>query len=180
MKTCTTCKETKELSKFARRTDTGGYRAQCRECRKKIVAEYKQNNKEKIKEQAREYYKNNKEAILNYSKEHYRKNTERYKNYRKIHYKNNKEMYLAKDAKRRAAKLQAASYMKELDKFAIEEAYALAQQRTEETGIPWDVDHIVPLQHPEACGLHVAANIQVVPASWNRAKNNRNMDIYIG
>lgn len=39
-------------------------------------------------------------------------------------------------------------------------------------GIPCEVDHIVPLQHPMVCGLHVAANLNLVPPSTNRRKSN--------
>jgi hypothetical protein len=32
---------------------------------------------------------------------------------------------------------------------------------------------MIPLRAREACGLHVAANLQVIPASINQAKRNR-------
>lgn len=69
-------------------------------------------------------------------------------------------------------------FCEEFDKFAFEEALLLCALRKEATGVKWNVDHIVPLNHKIACGLHVAANFQVVPASWNFRKGNRNMDIY--
>lgn len=54
----------------------------------------------------------------------------------------------------------------------IAEAYALARLRTEMTGIPWQVDHIVPLNSDLVCGLHWEGNLQVIPAVANNAKNN--------
>ena len=66
----------------------------------------------------------------------------------------------------------------ELDVFVIEEALALSKLREHTTGIKWHLDHIVPLFHKDACGLHVAVNIQVVPAKWNFSKNNKSMDMY--
>lgn len=57
--------------------------------------------------------------------------------------------------------------------FVLKEAYRLAKLRTTMTGIPWEVDHIIPLNHPRVCGLHVEANIRVVPRTVNRAKGNR-------
>jgi len=61
----------------------------------------------------------------------------------------------------------------EFDRFVIEEAHAAARRRTAANGFEWEVDHMVPLKCPTACGLHVAANIQVIPKAANRAKANR-------
>lgn len=41
------------------------------------------------------------------------------------------------------------------------------------TGIPHQVDHIVPLQGVEVSGLHVPWNLSVIPAVDNRRKGNR-------
>ena len=69
--------------------------------------------------------------------------------------------------------------MTELDELVLEEAFILAAQREESTGIKWSVDHIVPLNHKHASGLHNAWNVQVVPALWNSIKRNTNMTQYI-
>ena len=76
-------------------------------------------------------------------------------------------------------RLQTEFYFcKEYDTFVFEEALKLCQLREIATGFKWNVDHIVPLNHKIACGLHVADNFQVVPARWNFQKMNKNMSAY--
>ena len=74
-------------------------------------------------------------------------------------------------ARHRAAKLLATTMW--ANSFLIEEAYALAQLRTQTTGFKWHVDHVVPLQSPLVCGLHVESNLQVIPSFKNQSKGNR-------
>jgi hypothetical protein len=77
-------------------------------------------------------------------------------------------------ARRRSAKRQAtpAWANDELEQLFIKEAYHLATLRTKLTGIEWHVDHVVPLKSERVCGLHCMANLEVIPASVNHAKNN--------
>lgn len=88
----------------------------------------------------------------------------------------NKGKYRERRQRRRAAELNSIpSWFGELDDFVITEASALAEQRKAETGINWHVDHMIPLQAKNACGLHCAENIQVIPEVINLHKLNRLM-----
>ena len=64
----------------------------------------------------------------------------------------------------------------ELDELVFLEAMAVREARKALTGQYWHIDHIVPINHKSACGLHNAFNLQVVPASWNVKKKHTNME----
>lgn len=76
--------------------------------------------------------------------------------------------------RRNAKKVNATPFW--ANKFFIKEIYHLAYLRTKMTGIKWEVDHIVPLNSPVVCGLHVEHNLRVIPAVINNAKNNKLME----
>lgn len=82
--------------------------------------------------------------------------------------------------KRAAQKRGMPVWNAELDELAIEEAKRLADKRTALTGVEWSVDHIVPINHRQATGLHNAFNLNVAPAVWNSSKANRHMRRYFG
>lgn len=78
--------------------------------------------------------------------------------------------------KRSASKVEPS----ELDRFVFGEAVALREMRAAVTGVRWHVDHVVPIGHKDACGLHNAFNLQVIPASINQSKSNRSMAHWMG
>lgn len=90
------------------------------------------------------------------------------------YYAGNTAAYRVRDQKRRAIKRKAVpSWFGELDELVMIEAADLCAKREAATGFSWHIDHAIPLQAEFACGLHVAQNIQVIPAQMNYAKNNR-------
>lgn len=72
-------------------------------------------------------------------------------------------------ARRAALRLRLPKWA---DRDAIKAFYEEAARLTAETGIPHEVDHIVPLQGETVSGLHVPINLRVIPRSLNRSKRN--------
>lgn len=85
--------------------------------------------------------------------------------------KRNQHKRTAIEAQRRAQKRKAVPAWADLD--AIRAIYEEARLKTEQTGIPHHVDHLVPLKSKLVCGFHVEHNLRVVPASENVVKGNR-------
>jgi len=141
---------------------------------KRLRKEWYERNKELTKERARQW------ALANPEKRHaiHRKNRDKdLKNHNarnRIWNAKNKHIKAALQAKRKAAQLQRTpKWLIDTDLWIIEEAYHLAQLRTNLFNFPWHVDHIIPLQGKSVSGLHVPSNLRVIPGSENVKKSNK-------
>ena len=77
-------------------------------------------------------------------------------------------------SKRRAAKVLACpKWLSNIDLAKIKSIYKMANNLSKKTGTKHHVDHIVPLQGKDVCGLHVPWNLQVLPAEENLRKYNK-------
>ena len=95
---------------------------------------------------------------------------EKRKEYGRSHYQKNKHVYIAKDAKRRAYKLQATTkWGQEGVKAFYKKAKELEQMNP---GVKYHVDHIVPLAGKNVCGLHNQFNLQILTETENKRKGN--------
>lgn len=77
-------------------------------------------------------------------------------------------------ANRRAAKRKRTpAWLTEDQRRQMRRMYEEAARRTRETGVKWQVDHIVPLLGNGVCGLHVPWNLQLLTGLENQKKGNK-------
>ncbi len=77
-------------------------------------------------------------------------------------------------ARRRAAKLKRTpAWLTKDQRRQMRRLYEEAARRTRETGVKWQVDHIVPLLGNGVCGLHVPWNLQLLTGLENQKKGNK-------
>ena len=144
-KKCSKCAIVKHLDDFHKDiTKKNNIYPSCRHCVSKKDAHKYKNNRDVILERARAYIKKYPEKDR------------------------------AKVAKRRARKLEATpSWLTKQDFDAIKDVYKEARRLELDKGVPYHVDHIVPLKGRTVCGLHVPWNLQVLAASENYSKSNQ-------
>ncbi len=152
----------KERAKQARLRDVEAYRAAAKARSKSDPkaplrkAEYKQRHKERVKAQAAQYRIRHADHIRESIKDWRSRNKHKLCHYAAV---------------RRVAKGRATP--KWSNQSIVESLYGLAAVWSKAMGIQYEVDHIIPIQHPLVCGLHCEANLQVLPMSANRRKSNK-------
>jgi len=133
------------------------------------AARYKAGPK-KMNEASRAWYAANSERARAERKVYRGANIELIKIRESAYQRANPAKMNAKNAKRRARKMHATPVW--ANEFYISEIYDLAARRTKLFGFSWHVDHAVPLQGRNVCGLHVHNNLQVITGVENMRKHN--------
>lgn len=152
---CPRCKKWKDKDSEYRldRSNNTGRTCWCIEC---IDSHRKRPDiRERERKRNAEYYLENKNRIDRINKEYYQNHVTEH-SYR-VRY--NKLL-------RKRATPRWANYQK------IAEFYEKAAQLTNETGIQYEVDHIIPIKGKNVCGLHVENNLQILTRYENRKKLN--------
>lgn len=143
-------------------------------------------NREHVNAQRRDYYakdpekgrsisskwrKQNPDKVNAQQRAAYERNPDKFRELARKNQKKYIGKYNANSARRHARKLNATPSW--ANKSLIDAAYEMAARKTQETGMKWHVDHIIPLQSKIVCGLHVESNLQVIPAKENLKKSNK-------
>ena len=182
MKQCSKCNATKLIEEFR-----SGYI--CKICHNKNAREWRLKNPEKSKEASNKWKRQNKEKNNQIRRSWEIANREHRRQLNKIWQQNNKEYTAARvkrkrqenpadvnarNAKRRADLLKRTpKWLTSEDWQKINEFYKIATQLTRETGIPHEVDHIIPLKGKIVSGFHHPDNLQILTESENCSKNNK-------
>ncbi len=202
MKTCTKCREEKALEAFARdakRRD--GLQPWCRGCigewrlanRERLLevkkADYRAKaehyralgmawnaaNGERKRLTDKRWREENRERKAALDRAWYDRNKDRKLAYDAVWAPVYRAAHKPENAKRRAKRraMQLAAMPAWVDQAALQAIYDQRAVIERETGIPHEVDHIVPLAGKTVCGLHVPWNLRVIPAAENRSKGHK-------
>lgn len=137
-----------------------------REARKRTY----QKNKKKVLATAASYRVAHKSEEQANRAAHYQRNKAHVAAVAASYRRANPDIYAEAFARRRASKRRAIPQWSERN--AVKEIYAEAARLSRETGIPHEVDHVVPLQSAWVCGLHWEGNLKIIPMVENRSKAN--------
>ena len=130
-------------------------------------------NPEKYRDSKEEYFSREevKEASRQRTKIWSAENKERKLKYDEKWKENNRPKVRGYKAKRRAKERQATPLWLTREHYdAILAVYEEAERLTQETGIQYQVDHIVPLSGKIVSGLHVPWNLRAIPAEENQRR----------
>ena len=143
------------------------YRALNKDAIARKQAEYRSKHKERRNAQSRAWRAENKEYLAMRNKEYKEKHKERISNQVREARAENQYKFTALQAKRNSAKKHRTPAWANMD--SIRAVYKKASEMMGD----YHVDHIIPLQGRLVSGLHIASNLQVIPALDNISKGNR-------
>lgn len=168
MKRCNYCRTEKPLADFAKRAASlDGLSYTCRICANEKSRKWREAHPGAFSA----WHAANREHRARYWQRWYEQNkSARSESYAKWA-RENKHIVNALNAKRVATKLRATPPWADSEK--IREFYRRAAELTQTTGVKHEVDHIYPLQGELVCGLHCAANLQILTKVENIRKSNR-------
>jgi 5-methylcytosine-specific restriction endonuclease McrA len=142
------------------------------ETRAEYFAAY--NKSEAGQKAKRGYYERNKETVVERAQA---RTAEKKQSYRRAHKAANPDLYRELvNARRRRFRQATPKWLTAEHKLEIRMKYRLAIELSRRLGTPHAVDHIVPLQGEEVCGLHVPWNMEVITQEENLKKSNKLVD----
>lgn len=129
------------------------------------------NDRERMEEKNRRYRAENAGAVAATKRAYYRANTTKLRVAREAWIVDNRHVVRHHNAKRKKLIRRATPPWVDIEK--VKAVYREAERIEAATGVPHHVDHIIPLQGADVCGLHVPWNLRPLPAAMNLGKKNR-------
>lgn len=125
------------------------------------------------KEYSKQYYSDNRDKELERQKQWREGNPDKRKKCMKQWQINNPDKNAANTAKYRATKLQATPIWANEDHIKLYYTWCNIFNILFEPYMRFEVDHEIPLQGENICGLHVENNLQILLAQLNHKKSNK-------
>lgn len=202
LKRCASCADYKPLHLFAKSSQSkDGLHSYCKPCANRKRQEWREQNRDKdrastrrwadknlerARSNAKAYWASHREEHKERCKSRYYADPEKHNAETRAWYRENRERVLIQKqeyAQRNKDECAARSrFYKSLRRYqmpswanrkAIADIYRKARKMSRETGMPYHVDHIVPVTSKLVCGLHVEFNLQILPGTENIVKGNR-------
>jgi hypothetical protein len=171
MKFCSSCKLEKTYESFYKDSSKqDGYRTTCKECKKSTDKNYRKINAEALSLKRRQKYLDNYETERSQQSVYAKNNRELFNKHSRVYRQRNKGAVNAATRLRQVRKLKATPLWADLEQ--IKRIYVACAKVSERTGVEHHVDHIIPLQGENVCGLHVERNLAIIPAKMNLEKSN--------
>jgi 5-methylcytosine-specific restriction endonuclease McrA len=146
--------------------------AQAAETRAEYFKEY--NKSEAGQKAKKEYYERNKDAVVAAAQA---RPDEAKNAYKKKYKQANPDLYKELvSLRRRRFRDATPKWLSPEQRMEIRLKYRLAIELSRATGIRHAVDHEVPIQGEDVCGLHVPWNLQVITQEENLKKYNKHVD----
>lgn len=143
------------------------------ERKKETDRRYYETNREQIREQSATYRARNRKTIQAKKRAYQQENREELLARQKAWKQANKGKVLANVAFRKARKKQATPpWLTKGPRREMRDLYETAELFRSQLNEDFHVDHIVPINHPLVCGLHVPWNLQILTATDNLQKGN--------
>lgn len=188
-KQCRKCGAYKPYDQFSKdKTSKDGRCSKCKECHKTYARAHFQRNKQAYAAYSKSWDAANPDKRKAMNQPWRDRNPEKHEAAKRTYRENNpgansSPEYLAQwrennkariavyDRQRRDKTKQATPKWANL--VVMEWIYRGAIEYSKVTGVPHQVDHIIPLKSPLVCGLHVESNLRIIPATENLKKGNR-------
>ena len=170
-------KNRERFNSYARQMQRQRYRERGDEIRERDRKRKKKqhgNNPSRFRAACKRWQAKNPGRQNQYSAKAYQRTRSTHDERTKQWYRDHPEIANAKNARRRAALMNATpAWLTRDHLLEIQKFYRDAQRKARATGIEHHVDHIVPLKSSIVCGLHVPWNLQVLTGSENSRKRNK-------